>query len=419
MLQRITEDIRGVIDIDMDKEEFLRRYDEGERDFCGIELTDVDLSDKSFYEINLHRAKLINVNLSKTRLWEADLSEADLSGSNLFEADLKEANLINAILTNTNLESTKLIGADLTGSNIDKAINVSSPHLLVVDEYKNNNTELVTELRELTRGLYNDHNTESSYPIDVFMWDTASRGDFTLEKFLEAAGFLVKVDSIDFLDNTFPVQEFSLIVEQIKPYISVEREYSYLKIGIGWIDEFDEGIVSILIGKTNTGDWIGICPFLNIERGGREEIGRIEDNSSKKIEYASLISILESLEIAKIFSEETLYYTFDLGGIAWEIAETRDSLLHNLLKSSNMMHVYNDYEYLPGEGGFFGEDCPEYKEASYEEYRKIILRLSNIIKTRFKDIKIYWIGDGEIDVYIVGKIETGDWIGIRSRLSHT
>ena len=37
-------------------------------------------------------------------------------------------------------------------------------------------------------------------------------------------------------------------------------------------------------------------------------------------------------------------------------------------------------------------------------------RLSHIVKTRFQDIKIYWIGDVEIDIYIVGKIETGDWV---------
>ncbi|AFY55651.1 putative low-complexity protein [Rivularia sp. PCC 7116] len=218
----------------MDKEEFLRRYKDGERDFSGIELRDVDLSGIHLYDVIFRRAKLIKVNLSKARLWRVDLSEADLTGSNLFEADLKEANLRNAILTNTNLDCTELIGADLTGSNIDKAINVSSPHLLVVDESKNNNTELVKELRELTRGLENWHNTEGGEPIDVFMWDTASRGDFTLEKFLEAAGFLVKVDSIDFLENKFPVEEFSFIFQQIKSDIS-ERDYYYLKIGIGWI----------------------------------------------------------------------------------------------------------------------------------------------------------------------------------------
>lgn len=209
----------------MDKEEFLKRYRDGERDFSDIELRDVDLGFITLAKISFHRAKLINVDFQTANLKNADFSEADLTGSYLVGADLIEANLTkanltnsnlylanltdaklnNSILTNTDLKCTNLIGADLTGSNIEEAINVSSPHLLVVDENKNNNSELVTELRELTRGLYNPHNTGDYYPIDVFMWDTASRGDFTLEKFLEAAGFLIEVDSIDFLENTFPV----------------------------------------------------------------------------------------------------------------------------------------------------------------------------------------------------------------------
>lgn len=205
-----------------------------------------------------------------------------------------------------------------------------------------------------------------------------------------------------------------MIVERIKAYV-VEREYYYLKIGIGEIN-YDESI-SILIGKIKTGDWIGICPFFNIDRGGREEFGRIKDNSSKKIEHASLVSILKSLEIEEIFPEENFDYPDK--GIAWEIAETRDNLLHNLLKSSNIMHFYNDYEDSDfGGKGFFGENDEDLKKEDSETYKKL-QKLSKIIKTRFKDIKIYWIGYGEIDVYIVGKIETGDWIGIRSRLMHT
>ena len=56
----------------MDKEEFLKRYDEGERDFSGIELRDVDLSGKGFSKIILRKAKLINVNLSNSYLSKAD-----------------------------------------------------------------------------------------------------------------------------------------------------------------------------------------------------------------------------------------------------------------------------------------------------------------------------------------------------------
>ncbi len=397
----------------MDVEELRQRYKDGERDFSGIEIRDADLSNISLYGAILHKAKLINVNLSKARLWKADLSEADLSDANLTEANLTEANLRNAILTNTDLKFTELIGADLTGTNIQAAINVASHHLLLVDESNNANTELVAEIRDLTRGLHNNHNTECSHPYDVFMWDTASRGDFTLEKFLEAAGFLVEVDSIDFLDNTFPVQEFSFILEKIKPYI-VEREYYYLKIGIGWL-EYEP--LPILIGKTKIGDWIGLCPFVDIERGGREPLGRIEDNASKKIEHASIVSILETFDTVTIFEKEEFYYYLEC--MAWELAETRDNLLHNLLKSSNMMHFYDDYEDGDfGTEGFFGEN-DEDDENNYSESYNRNQRLSNIVKNHFKDIKIYWVGDVEVHIYIVGKIETGDWVGIHNKLTHT
>ena len=57
----------------MDVGEFLRRYEDGERDFSGIEIRDADLSNVRLYEINLRKAKLINVNLSYAHLCHADL----------------------------------------------------------------------------------------------------------------------------------------------------------------------------------------------------------------------------------------------------------------------------------------------------------------------------------------------------------
>ncbi len=397
----------------MDVEEFRQRYKDGERDFSGIEIRDADLSNISLSDVILHKAKLVNVNLSNASFYRVDLSEADLSGSNLSHADLQEANLRNAILTNTNLKFTELIGANLIGTNIQAAINVASHHLLLVDESNNANTELVAEIRELTRGLHNNHNTECSHPYDVFMWDTASRGDFTLEKFLEAAGFLVEVDSIDFLENKFPVEEFSFIFQQLKSYIT-KHTYYYFKACMQWL-EYEP--LPMLIGNTQTGDWIGICPTVNIERGGREPFGRIEDNASNKTEHAALVSVLKNIDTLAIFSQEKFYYYAEL--FAWEIAETKDNLLHNLLKSSYMMHFYSDYEDGDfGTEGFFGENDEDDKINYPESYNRN-QRLSHIVKTRFQDIKIYWIGDVEIDIYIVGKIDTGDWVGIRSRLTHT
>ena len=344
----------------MDVEELRQRYKDGERDFSGIELRDVDLrgiwlsqridrKDK----LILNQAKLINVDLSNAILWKADLSEADLTGSNLTHADLSKTNLINADLTNanlscadlnsanlrnanltnTNLNYTDLIGADLIGTNIDKAINVASHHLFLLDEQKKPNTELVTELRDLTRGLLNYHNSCGAYPYDIFLWDTASRGDFTFEKFLEAAGFLVEVDAIDLLEGKFYIEEFSFIIQDIKQYIN-DRKYYYCKLGGDFLYYDGDQSKPILIGKTKLDDWIGICPVFDIERGGEDEFSGIIDFTYKKAEYAPLKSALRKFEESEIFSDN---YEWATEGVTWAIAATRDNLLHNLLKYSNML----------------------------------------------------------------------------------
>ncbi|MGB3641321.1 MAG: pentapeptide repeat-containing protein [Rivularia sp. (in: cyanobacteria)] len=390
----------------MDVGEFLRRYEDGERDFSGIEIRDADLSNISLYEANLRGAKLINVNLNYAQLCNADLSEADLS-----DADLKEANLTNAILTNTDLSYTNLTDANVIGSNIEAALNLASHHSFLVDESKNTHTELLTELRNLTRGFHHRYNSEGFSNYEIFIWDTASRGDFTLEKFLEAADFLVEVDSIDLLEGKFNIEEFSFILQDIKQHID-NREYFYLEVG----GLFDYQPIPILIGNTEAGDWIGICPLFDIERGGEEEIGRIQDNASDKIEYQSLKSALQNLETVDVFNEN---FEWALEGVAWEIAETRNNLLHNLLKSSNMMRFFSNYERAFGREGFFGENNDDYQNKDFPEREETNKRLSNIIKTRFNDIKIYWLSDVEVDVYIIGKIETGDWIGINTKLIQT
>ncbi|MEG4496412.1 pentapeptide repeat-containing protein [Microcoleus sp. F10-C6] len=109
-------------------EEFLKRYNQGERDFTGINLSGVDLSGKTLHSVNLS-----NANLSR-----AELSEADLSYANLAEANLCHTNLHTANLTSANLGKTKFIDANLSevnlrGSNLSEAnlsgVNLSSVHL--------------------------------------------------------------------------------------------------------------------------------------------------------------------------------------------------------------------------------------------------------------------------------------------------
>ncbi|MEZ2240953.1 pentapeptide repeat-containing protein [Microcoleus sp.] len=109
-------------------EEFLQRYEEGERDFTGINLAGVDLSGKTLHSVNLS-----NANLSRAELSEADLSYANLAGANLCHTNLHTANL-----TGVNLGKTKFINANLSEVNLHCAnlseanlsgVNLSSVHL--------------------------------------------------------------------------------------------------------------------------------------------------------------------------------------------------------------------------------------------------------------------------------------------------
>jgi uncharacterized protein YjbI with pentapeptide repeats len=125
-------------------EEFLKRYNEGERDFTGINLAGVDLSSSGESlgsNVNLSNANLRGANLRYMHLGEinftgANLRKSDLSGAylvrakldrvnfknaDLSKANLREANLKNAKLNNVNLSEANIPNADLSGANLSQA----------------------------------------------------------------------------------------------------------------------------------------------------------------------------------------------------------------------------------------------------------------------------------------------------------
>ncbi|PSB05673.1 hypothetical protein C7B62_24665 [Pleurocapsa sp. CCALA 161] len=118
----------------MNKEELLRRYAAGERDFTGVDLSEVKLIDADLSFTIMDRAYLMF----------ADLSGANMEGVRLEEAVLREANLTGAILIdaiffqtyfgNANLSYVDLTGADLSESSFDNA-NLSHADLTAVSEF--------------------------------------------------------------------------------------------------------------------------------------------------------------------------------------------------------------------------------------------------------------------------------------------
>ncbi|VXD22792.1 Pentapeptide repeat protein [Planktothrix serta PCC 8927] len=130
----------------MNRQEFLDRYQAGERNFTYIDLSGANLSGVNLQEIDLTGANLTGVNLSwavlnQTQLVGAcfrradlrnivltrsNLNQSNLSGANLTKADLrfatlKQADLNWAILIEADLSNTDLTGAKLDQINLEQA----------------------------------------------------------------------------------------------------------------------------------------------------------------------------------------------------------------------------------------------------------------------------------------------------------
>ncbi|MEG4208059.1 pentapeptide repeat-containing protein [Microcoleus sp. Pol7_A1] len=116
-------------------EEFWKRYEDGERDFTGINLTGVDLSGKTFDS---------NVSLSQANLSSANLANAKLTGVNLIGANLQGANL-----NSTNLQNADLIEVNLSGANLTKAI-LYSARLIQANFSQANLSEAKLDIANLT-----------------------------------------------------------------------------------------------------------------------------------------------------------------------------------------------------------------------------------------------------------------------------
>lgn len=114
----------------MNKDELLRRYAAGERNFSGVVLRDADLSGANLERVifdgaDLSNTNLVDANLDSADLSNADLTNANLSGANLYCSKMYGANFTNANLSNANLTSIIFDGANLTFAHMTNAENLT------------------------------------------------------------------------------------------------------------------------------------------------------------------------------------------------------------------------------------------------------------------------------------------------------
>ncbi|MEH1998245.1 MAG: pentapeptide repeat-containing protein [Nostoc sp.] len=101
----------------MNAEEFLRRYESGERDFSKVILRGIQLNHLDLSGINLNQGWL-----ESTCLMGTNLSDANISGANLRCCYLGFANLTNANLSNSQIESTNFNESNLTNADLTKTL---------------------------------------------------------------------------------------------------------------------------------------------------------------------------------------------------------------------------------------------------------------------------------------------------------
>jgi uncharacterized protein YjbI with pentapeptide repeats len=102
----------------MSKDEILRRYNDGERNFSGIIAPNSDFSGMNMAGIIFRRAKLAPSVFKGCNLKGADFSFAEIQDSCFDNADLRNAKFPDAILFNSSFRNAKISGASFHNAKI-------------------------------------------------------------------------------------------------------------------------------------------------------------------------------------------------------------------------------------------------------------------------------------------------------------
>ncbi|WP_017659829.1 pentapeptide repeat-containing protein [Baaleninema simplex] len=380
-------------------------------DFVWLDLRSVNFQNVCLIGANFNHANLSGVNLEGANLTEAQFKKADLSRTNLSQSNLEKtcflgANLENADLTQTNLKNVDFTHAKLLGAKWVDAIN--PPEFLAgfCQAYNNPSYELLEQIQESCKDLY--HESCSSDPYEVFLWETRLRGDFTLEGLLKACQHMQEIPIAEFrwayLDNI----DFEVLSPTVYYDSKLQAEIEYFRILLDRLDIYLTNLKVFLleshrenchfiIGNTPSGDYLGIARKMSYWADTywlyhSNPIFREEDMTLSKPQNKELILILKNaisnIEFLQPNSES----------FVWEISEKRSSLIHNLLDTTRAISTHN-VEYV-------------FRKTGY-----ITIEPNDFVMKNLSHLRLYRVGVVWLHMYFVGQTRNGDWIVIRTESS--
>lgn len=296
--------------------------------------------------------------------------------------------------------------------------------------------------------------SETYYPFDVFVLEVGEKEELSVDALLQTQKYMKAIENNAFYVNTavrleelnqkrFKIVDIDHIVNNVimknlevlgnkyKDLVKLlETHLTNIQIyKINMEDLDSQGIfdIHIVTGLTSERNWMGVSTKL-------DRYHQQNCNSSKglRLPYTPLVkkgdlevdNFLKTSMQKFVFPEwGSLSQPFNEGcpfkGFVWKISEKRELMIQRLLDSIGLIKILSldDFLQFSGYKNYKEEvdDITETEEHMFENTLKIFLSLSKNLKS----IRVYTIGIVEIDIYIIGENEDGDWIGLFTKGVYT
>lgn len=280
-----------------------------------------------------------------------------------------------------------------------------------------------------------------------FLWDSAETGEFNLLNLLQAEGWMhptdpeVAVESWQQLeqrgtatedDDYAPEwEERENILEPEAYQLRAEHYQALLNLLQTQLQELKafklscspEYACSILLGKTETGDWLCIAPTVPQETGNiGEVIVTVPWNNSElksdvkdttlafKQEIDWILAAMKPIIIYGHY-EGSYNRTYD-HKIVCNVGNTAQIALQTTLHSSGLLEIGNFRDIYPNSHDYIFKyySTEEEGEELYQRYQK----LKRFLKNRLSQMVMYRLKVWNLEqIYLLSHLANNDWVGLK------
>ncbi len=252
--------------------------------------------------------------------------------------------------------------------------------------------------------------SEGSYPFRPLVWDTSEQGEFSFTRLLISSGLMMEIEIDELIDiwqkrfikpSLYSEAKSQILLSQVMPKyqlllnilraqpinLKAYKIQTYNdqpgEVGNDGFRGYD--LLGFIVGQTKDGDWVGFSQQLPPPDSAG--FGKRLPKQDYQISQAAL-ALNEQLD-------PILQDIKSL--IVCQFAITFDIVIETLLRATRFLEIWH-FDVFDLEQGA-GEPYP------YEEFEKFV-------NSYLKNPLIYVFGNNSLyRLYIIGKCQTGDWLG--------